>query len=98
MSKVPNLPYTEIIAALQRDGWIVVPQRGSHIRLEKLTPDEVLKLTVPAHRPVNIISAKLPIIKEPHPAKAVLCLPSPLAGRGWGWGSSGLISNQADII
>ncbi|MBW4423466.1 MAG: hypothetical protein KME50_03110 [Nostoc desertorum CM1-VF14] len=42
--------------------------------------------------------AKLPIIKEPHPAKALLCLPSPPAGRGWGWGSSGLISNQADII
>ncbi len=53
MSKVPNLPYTEIIAALQRDGWIVVRQRGSHIRLEKITPDEVLKLTVPAHRPVK---------------------------------------------
>ncbi|MEH2285436.1 MAG: type II toxin-antitoxin system HicA family toxin [Nostoc sp.] len=53
MSKVPNLPYTEIIAALQRDGWIVVRQRGSHIRLEKITADEVLKLTVPAHRPVK---------------------------------------------
>ncbi len=52
MSKVPNLPYTKIIAALQRDGWIVVRQRGSHIRLEKTMPDEVLKLTVPAHRPV----------------------------------------------
>ncbi|MEH1811514.1 MAG: hypothetical protein V7L09_03440, partial [Nostoc sp.] len=23
---------------------------------------------------------------------------SPPAGRGWGWGSSGLISNQADMI
>ncbi|MEH1922479.1 type II toxin-antitoxin system HicA family toxin [Nostoc sp.] len=53
MSKVPNLPYTEIIAALQRDGWIFIRQRGSHIRLEKITPDEVLKLTVPAHRPVK---------------------------------------------
>ncbi|MEH2382343.1 MAG: type II toxin-antitoxin system HicA family toxin [Nostoc sp.] len=46
MSKVPNLPYTQIIAALERDGWIVVRQRGSHIRLEKSIPDEVLKLTV----------------------------------------------------
>ncbi|MEH2382335.1 MAG: type II toxin-antitoxin system HicA family toxin [Nostoc sp.] len=53
MSKVPNLPYTQIIAALERDGWIVVRQRGSHIRLEKSIPDEVLKLTVPAHRPVK---------------------------------------------
>lgn len=53
MTKVPNLPYTQIIAALERDGWVVVRQRGSHIRLEKQMPDEVLKLTVPAHRPVK---------------------------------------------
>ena len=53
MSKVPSLPYTEIIRALQRDGWLVVRQRGSHMRLQKRLPDEVLKLTVPAHRPVK---------------------------------------------
>jgi predicted RNA binding protein YcfA (HicA-like mRNA interferase family) len=53
MSKVPNLPYTQIIAALQRDGWVIVRQRGSHIRLEKELPSEVLKLTVPAHRSVK---------------------------------------------
>ena len=32
---------------------MVVRQRGSHIRLQKHTPDEVLKITVPAHRPVK---------------------------------------------
>jgi predicted RNA binding protein YcfA (HicA-like mRNA interferase family) len=53
MSKVPSLPYPKIIAALERDGWVVVRQRGSHIRLEKNISDEVLKLTVPAHRPVK---------------------------------------------
>ncbi|GAA6624108.1 type II toxin-antitoxin system HicA family toxin [Scytonema sp. NUACC26] len=53
MSKVPSLPYTEIIAALQRDGWLVVRQRGSHIRLEKPLSEETLNLTVPAHRPVK---------------------------------------------
>lgn len=31
----------------------VVRQRGSHIRLEKKLPEETLKLTVPAHRPVK---------------------------------------------
>ncbi len=51
--KVPNLPYTKIIRALQRDGWTIVRQRGSHIRLQKRTRDQVLKLTVPAHRPVK---------------------------------------------
>jgi predicted RNA binding protein YcfA (HicA-like mRNA interferase family) len=53
MSKVPNLPYTQIIVALQRDGWVIVRQRGSHIRLEKELLSEVLKLTVPAHRSVK---------------------------------------------
>ena len=53
MSKVPSLPYIKIIRALQRDGWTVVRQRGSHIRLQKRVGDEVLKLTVPAHRPVK---------------------------------------------
>ena len=53
MSKVPSLSYTKIIRALQRDGWTVVRQRGSHIRVQKRVGDEVLKLTVPAHRPVK---------------------------------------------
>ncbi|WP_019504335.1 type II toxin-antitoxin system HicA family toxin [Pleurocapsa sp. PCC 7319] len=53
MSKVPSLSYKKILAALQRDGWIVVRQRGSHIRLEKKLLDETLKITVPAHKPVK---------------------------------------------
>jgi len=53
VSKVPSLPFAQIVRALQRDGWIVVRQRGSHIRLQKHIGDEVLKLTVPAHRPVK---------------------------------------------
>ena len=53
MSKVPSLPYTRIVKALKRDGWIVVRQRGSHIRLHKQQGDELLKVTIPAHRPVK---------------------------------------------
>ncbi|PHJ62035.1 periplasmic or secreted lipoprotein [Nostoc linckia z18] len=53
MTRVPSLSYVEIITALERDGWTVIRQRGSHIRLQKQMPDEVLKLTVPAHRPVK---------------------------------------------
>ena len=51
--KVPSLLYNKIIRALQRDGWTVVRQRGSHIRLQKRIGDELLKVTVPAHRPVK---------------------------------------------
>lgn len=50
--KVPSLPYDQIINALRRDGWVVVRQKGSHIRLQKQLPDKTLKLTVPAHRPI----------------------------------------------
>jgi predicted RNA binding protein YcfA (HicA-like mRNA interferase family) len=53
MTKVPSLPYDQIIRALQRDGWVVVRQKGSHVRLQKHTTAEVLKLTVPTHRPIK---------------------------------------------
>jgi predicted RNA binding protein YcfA (HicA-like mRNA interferase family) len=53
VSKVPSLPYHRIIRALQRDGWVIVRQRGSHIRLQKRIDDELLKITVPAHKPVK---------------------------------------------
>ena len=51
--KVPSLPYNKILRALQRDGWTIVRQRGSHIRVQKRIGDELLKITVPAHRPVK---------------------------------------------
>jgi predicted RNA binding protein YcfA (HicA-like mRNA interferase family) len=53
MSKVPSLNYEKVINALRRDGWIVVRQKGSHIRLQKRTPDETLKIIVPAHKPIK---------------------------------------------
>jgi predicted RNA binding protein YcfA (HicA-like mRNA interferase family) len=53
MSKVPSLSYIEVLRALQRNGWVVVRQKGSHLRLQKHLPTEVLKLTVPAHRPIK---------------------------------------------
>jgi len=58
MSKLPSLSYRQIIFALQRDGWIVVRQKGSHIRLHKRTPEGVMKLTVPAHKPVKRTTLK----------------------------------------
>ncbi len=65
MSKVPSLPYTEIIVAFERDGWVVVRQRGNHIRLEKALPDDTLKITVPAHRPVKRTTLAR-ILKQAH--------------------------------
>jgi len=53
VSEIPSLSYDRIVRALQRAGFVVVRQRGSHIRLQKRTTEGVLKLTVPAHRPVK---------------------------------------------
>jgi len=65
MSKVPSLTYTKIIRALQRNGWTVVSQRGSHIKLQKRIEGKVLKLIVPAHRPVKR-STLSRILKQAH--------------------------------
>ena len=53
MKRVPCLSYMQIVGALQRDGWVVVRQRGSHLRLQKRVRDEVLQLAVPSHRAVK---------------------------------------------
>jgi predicted RNA binding protein YcfA (HicA-like mRNA interferase family) len=53
MIKAPIVTYIKVIKALQRDGWVVVRQKGSHIRLQKHLADEILKLTVPSHSPIK---------------------------------------------
>jgi predicted RNA binding protein YcfA (HicA-like mRNA interferase family) len=55
MNKVPSLNYEKVIYAyaLRRSGWIVVRQKGSHIRMQKTTVSETLKITVPTHSPIK---------------------------------------------
>ena len=53
MSEIPFLSYINIIRTLQRFGFVVVRQKGSHIRMQKHTADKVIKITVPAHKPVK---------------------------------------------
>lgn len=51
--KVPVLDYDRLVRALRRDGWVVVRQRGSHVRLERVRDGQARKLTVPAHKPLK---------------------------------------------
>jgi len=53
VTKVPSLSDDAVVRALRRAGWVVVRQRGSHIRLQKPTPRETFKPIVPAHRPIK---------------------------------------------
>lgn len=53
MSKVPSLNYPDVISAFQRAGWLIVRQRGSHIRMQRRSDEGVQKITVPAHKPIK---------------------------------------------
>jgi predicted RNA binding protein YcfA (HicA-like mRNA interferase family) len=53
MTKIPSVAYDRVVRVLQRGGWVVVRRKGSHIRLQKRTHDGVLKLTIPAHKPIK---------------------------------------------
>lgn len=54
MSKVPSLPYFKIVSALQREGWVVIRHHGdSHIQMQRRVGEVVMRLTVPAHKPVK---------------------------------------------
>jgi predicted RNA binding protein YcfA (HicA-like mRNA interferase family) len=48
--KLPQISGVELVKKLQRFGFVLVRQRGSHMRLEKNTPEGIIKLTVPAHK------------------------------------------------
>jgi predicted RNA binding protein YcfA (HicA-like mRNA interferase family) len=53
MTKVPSLDYDKVIKALQRAGFMVVRQKGSHIRMQKRIDGETIKITIPAHKPLK---------------------------------------------
>lgn len=47
--KLPQISGIELVKRLRRFGFVVVRQRGSHIRLEKNNLSGSIKITVPAH-------------------------------------------------
>ena len=53
MMSLPSLSYIQVIRALKRAGFIVVRQRGSHIRLQKRERDKVIKLTILVHKAIK---------------------------------------------
>lgn len=48
--KLPQISGVELVKKLQKFGFVVVRQRGSHIRLEKNTSQGTIKITMPAHK------------------------------------------------
>jgi predicted RNA binding protein YcfA (HicA-like mRNA interferase family) len=48
--KLPVISGREAVKALKHAGFVVIRQRGSHVRLGKTLEGEVIKLTIPLHR------------------------------------------------
>lgn len=51
--KLPPASGKEVVAALEKAGYAVVRQRGSHIRMRHLTDAARKPVTVPAHREIK---------------------------------------------
>ena len=47
--KLPQISGRELIKILRKKGFVVVRQKGSHIRLEKNTEQGTIKVTIPDH-------------------------------------------------
>ena len=47
--KLAQISGKEVIKILHKNGFVVVRQKGSHVRLEKNTMEGTIKITVPFH-------------------------------------------------
>ena len=50
--KLPVISGKELIAALEKFGYAVVRQKGSHVRLRHLSDSQRLPVTVPLHKEI----------------------------------------------
>jgi predicted RNA binding protein YcfA (HicA-like mRNA interferase family) len=48
--RLPVASGKDVIKALSKVGFRVVRQKGSHVRLEKVEGEKIIKLTVPMHQ------------------------------------------------
>jgi predicted RNA binding protein YcfA (HicA-like mRNA interferase family) len=55
MAKLPrNLDADDLLGFLQKNGFEIVRQKGSHIRLERLIEGEKFPITIPYHKPIKV--------------------------------------------
>ena len=53
MKNLPSIGYDRVISTLRRHGWVIVSRSGNQLRLHKRINSELLKVTLPAHRPIK---------------------------------------------
>lgn len=49
MAKLPSISGARAVRALVRAGFVVLRQKGSHVSLEKITPEKAFRTVVPQH-------------------------------------------------
>ena len=49
MTKLPSVSGERVVRALQRAGFSQLRQKGSHVSLERRTPEKVFRTVVPMH-------------------------------------------------
>ena len=52
MSRLPDVSGAELIKALQKAGFIILRQKGSHVSMEKVDSAGVWRTIVPMHREI----------------------------------------------
>ncbi|MGH9780149.1 MAG: type II toxin-antitoxin system HicA family toxin [Candidatus Acidiferrales bacterium] len=50
MAKLPVVSGERLVRALKRGGFIELRQKGSHVAMERRTPEKVFRTIVPMHR------------------------------------------------
>ena len=52
MSKLPDVSGTELVKALQKAGFLILRQKGSHVSMEKVGSAGQWRTIVPMHREI----------------------------------------------
>ena len=52
MSRLPDVSGAELIKALQKAGFVILRQKGSHVAMEKVDPGRVSHTSVPMYREI----------------------------------------------
>ena len=50
MPKLPSISGERLVLALKRAGFVELRQKGSHVSLEKRTPEKLFRTVVPMHK------------------------------------------------
>ena len=51
--KLPQISGVELAKRLTKKGFMIIRQRGSHMRLQKIISNKIIKITIPNHNQIK---------------------------------------------